>query len=78
MAALAPEEFERLAAGMAVARARYDGLRRNALYAIGSARDRGARGVVARLVDDPARRACATPPAGPWNGSDETANAEPL
>ena len=33
----APDEFERLAAGMAVARARYDGLRRNALYAIGSA-----------------------------------------
>ena len=31
-----PDEFERLAAGMAVARARYDGLRRNALYAIGS------------------------------------------
>jgi epoxyqueuosine reductase len=52
VAALAPEEFERLAAGMAVARARYHGLRRNALYAIGSARDRGARDVVKRLVDD--------------------------
>ena len=32
---------------------RYDGLRRNALYAIGTARDRGARAVVERLVDDP-------------------------
>ena len=53
VAALAPDEFERLAAGMAVARARYDGLRRNALYAIGTARDRGARAVVERLVDDP-------------------------
>jgi epoxyqueuosine reductase len=53
IAALAPDEFERLAAGMAVARARYDGMRRNALYAIGNARDRGAREVVKRLVDDP-------------------------
>jgi epoxyqueuosine reductase len=53
IAALAPEEFDRLAAGMAVARARYGGMRRNALYAIGSARDRAARDVVERLVDDP-------------------------
>ncbi len=53
VAALGPDEFERLAAGMAVARVRYHGLRRNALYAIGSARDRGARDVVKRLVDDP-------------------------
>jgi epoxyqueuosine reductase len=37
---------------MAVARARYHGMRRNALYAIGSARDGAARGVVERLVDD--------------------------
>jgi epoxyqueuosine reductase len=54
VAALAPEDFERLAAGMALARVRYDGLRRNALYAIGTARDRGARAVVERLLDDPA------------------------
>jgi epoxyqueuosine reductase len=54
VAALAPAEFERLASGMALARARYDGLRRNALYAIGNARDRQARPVVAGLVDDPA------------------------
>jgi epoxyqueuosine reductase len=54
VAALGPEAFERLAAGMALARARYDGLRRNALYTIGNARDRGAREVVARLVEDPA------------------------
>jgi epoxyqueuosine reductase len=52
VAALGPDEFQRLAAGMAVARARYDGLRRNALYAIGTARDRGARAVVKQLVDD--------------------------
>jgi epoxyqueuosine reductase len=52
VAGLAPDEFDRLASGMAVARARYDGLRRNALYAIGPARDRSARDVVKRLVDD--------------------------
>jgi epoxyqueuosine reductase len=53
IAALDPDEFGRLSAGMAIARARYDGMRRNALYAIGSARDRGAQDVVKRLVDDP-------------------------
>jgi epoxyqueuosine reductase len=53
IAGLPPDEFARLAAGMAIARARYDGMRRNALYAIGGARDRGAREVVKRLVDDP-------------------------
>jgi epoxyqueuosine reductase len=54
VAALGEDEFARLSAGMALARARYDGLRRNALYAIGSARDRAARPVVARLCADPA------------------------
>jgi epoxyqueuosine reductase len=54
VAALPAAEFERLAAGMALARVRHDGLRRNALYAIGTARDAGARPTVARLVDDPA------------------------
>jgi len=53
IAALPREEFGRLAAGMAIARARYDGMRRNALYAIGTARDRAARDVVKQLVDDP-------------------------
>jgi epoxyqueuosine reductase len=57
IAALGPEDFRRLSAGMAVARAQYDGLRRNALYAIGGARDRSdaaARAIVERLCDDPA------------------------
>jgi epoxyqueuosine reductase len=54
IAALSPEDFDRLTAGMALARAQYDGLRRNALYAIGGARDRAARDVVERLTADPA------------------------
>jgi epoxyqueuosine reductase len=54
VAALTPDDFQRQAAGMALARARYDGLRRNALYAIGSARDRGGAAVVDRLLGDPA------------------------
>jgi epoxyqueuosine reductase len=56
IAALSPAEFDRLAAGMALARAQYDGLRRNALYAIGAAperADRAARTVVDRLAGDP-------------------------
>ncbi|HSZ82827.1 MAG TPA: tRNA epoxyqueuosine(34) reductase QueG [Polyangia bacterium] len=52
LAALAPAELERLSAGMAVARATPDGLRRNALYAIGAARDQAARSTVERLVAD--------------------------
>jgi epoxyqueuosine reductase len=54
VAALSRTEFERAAAGMALVRAQYDGLRRNALYAIGAARDRAARPVVARLTRDEA------------------------
>jgi epoxyqueuosine reductase len=54
VAALDEAAFERLSSGMALARAQYHGLRRNALYAIGTARDRQARPVVAALVDDAA------------------------
>jgi epoxyqueuosine reductase len=52
LAALPPAALDRLAAGMALARAGADGLRRNALYAIGAARDRGARAVVDALAAD--------------------------
>jgi epoxyqueuosine reductase len=52
LAALSREEFDRLAAGTALARAQYDGIRRNALLALGAARDGGARAVVARLTAD--------------------------
>jgi epoxyqueuosine reductase len=53
LAALPPAELERLAAGMALARANPDGLRRNALYAIGAARDGKGRPVAERLARDP-------------------------
>ena len=59
VAALGPADFARLAAGMALVRAQYDGLRRNALYAIGAAAkddaraDPSARAVVERLAADP-------------------------
>jgi epoxyqueuosine reductase len=53
LAALPPAELEHLAAGMALARANPDGLRRNALYAIGAARDEKARPVAERLTRDP-------------------------
>ena len=53
IAALTPDDFDRLSAGMAVARAQYDGLRRNALYAIGAAPDRldGAARAVGHAPD---------------------------
>jgi epoxyqueuosine reductase len=54
MAALSRDEFDRLAAGMSLARAQYDGFRRNALYAIGATREQAAREVVVRLTADPA------------------------
>jgi epoxyqueuosine reductase len=53
LAALSREGFERLSAGTALARAQYDGLRRNALLALGAARDPRARPVVERLTVDP-------------------------
>ena len=53
LAALSPEEFQAQAAGMALARSQYDGLRRNALYAIGATRDRRALAVVKTLTKDP-------------------------
>ena len=53
LAALSREEFARLAAGTALARAQYDGIRRNALLALGAAREGAAREVVERLTSDP-------------------------
>jgi epoxyqueuosine reductase len=53
LAGLGDAEWKTLAAGMAVARAQYDGLRRNALLSIGAQRDRGCRDLVMRLCEDP-------------------------
>ena len=69
--ALAPDEFERLAAGMAVARARYDGIRRNALLR-DRHRPRPRRPRPSWNGWSTTRtRPCATRPTGPWNGSVE-------
>ncbi|HEX2659278.1 MAG TPA: tRNA epoxyqueuosine(34) reductase QueG [Polyangia bacterium] len=51
--ALTEEQFKQAAAGMAVMRVGYDGLRRNALYAIGMSRTPAARAIVERLCADP-------------------------
>jgi epoxyqueuosine reductase len=53
MAALSKEQFEGLSAGMAVARAKYHGFRRNALLSLGAERNASAREIVARLCEDP-------------------------
>ena len=53
LAALSRDDFERLAAGTALARAQYDGLRRSALLALGAGRAAAARPVVERLTADP-------------------------
>jgi epoxyqueuosine reductase len=52
IAALSREEFARLSAGTALARARYDGLRRNAILALGPARARRARSLLQTLARD--------------------------
>jgi epoxyqueuosine reductase len=52
IAALSAEEFARLASGMALVRAQYDGLRRNAVLALGAGRREGARALLERLTGD--------------------------
>jgi epoxyqueuosine reductase len=52
LAALSREEYQALVPGTALARAGFDGLRRNAAYALGAARDAGARGVLQALSED--------------------------
>jgi len=53
LAAMSPERYAELVPGTALARAGYDGLRRNAAYALGAARDAGARPVLEKLAQDP-------------------------
>ncbi len=52
LAALSRAEYQALVPGTALARAGFDGLRRNAAYALGAARDAGARAVLEALCLD--------------------------
>jgi epoxyqueuosine reductase len=52
IAALSQEDFDRLSSGMALARAQYDGLRRNAVLALGAGRRPAARPLLERLSRD--------------------------
>ncbi len=53
IAALSRERYQQLVPGTALARAKYDGLRRNAIYALGAARDRQAIPLLENLCADP-------------------------
>ena len=53
LAGLSLERYRLLVPGTAVARAKYDGLRRNAIYALGAARDREALPLLQNLCADP-------------------------
>jgi epoxyqueuosine reductase len=52
IAALSRADYDRLAPGMALARAQYDGLRRNAILALGPARARRVTPLLRRLCED--------------------------
>jgi epoxyqueuosine reductase len=52
LAAMTREDYQRWVPGTALARAGYDGLRRNAAYALGAVRDGGARDVLTALAAD--------------------------
>ncbi len=52
LAAMTPEQYAQWVPGTALARAQYGGLRRNAAYALGAARDEAARPVLERLARD--------------------------
>jgi epoxyqueuosine reductase len=52
LAALTPAQYAELIPGTALARAKYDGLRRNAVYALGAARDAEAAPLLERLSQE--------------------------
>lgn len=56
LAALSRSQYEALVPGTALARAGFDGLRRNAAYALGAARDAQARGLLEVLSSDASPR----------------------
>lgn len=53
LAAMTKEQYQQWVPGTPLGRAQYDGLRRNAAYALGALRDEGARELLQRLSDDP-------------------------
>src|SRR5262249_33756989 len=53
IAALTPEQYRALVPGTALARAKYDGLRRNAVYALGAVREARAWALLEKLCGDP-------------------------
>jgi len=53
LAGLSLDRYRQLTSGTAVARAKYDGLRRNAIYALGAARDESALPLLKELCSDP-------------------------
>lgn len=52
LASLSQEQFTALAQGTPLARVQYDGLRRNAVYALGAAKDAGAKELLEGLMND--------------------------
>ena len=56
LAALTPEQYERLIPGTPLARAKYDGLRRNAVYALGAVKQAEARALLEKLSQDPSEQ----------------------
>ena len=53
LGAISREQFDALVPGTPLARAGFDGVRRNAAYALGAARDQRGREVLERLASDP-------------------------
>jgi epoxyqueuosine reductase len=52
LAAMTKEQYDQWVPGTALSRAQYGGLRRNAAYALGAARERAAKGVLEALARD--------------------------
>ena len=52
LAAMTPQQYAQWVPGTAMARAQYRGLRRNAAYALGAAREQSARAVLEQLTKD--------------------------
>lgn len=56
LAAMTAQEYAALTPGTPLVRAKHDGLKRNAAYALGASRDAGARDVLQGLAADPSPR----------------------